>query len=77
MMPEYDGEYFLSEQSMDEEIADLPVLLHTVLSEEQTSEALDRYSSLKAFVKKLVPPVDLVEILKHFLELRTGRGLES
>ncbi len=72
MMPDYDGEYFLTEQAKDTTISGLPVLLHTVVDENQTSDALSRFPSVKAFVKKLMPPEDLIGIIKSYLLLRSG-----
>ena len=68
MMPEFDGEYFLNQQSKEAELIDIPVVIYTGLEDEKTLEKIQtEYPAVKKLVKKPVIPTKLFDLLMPYL----------
>jgi CheY-like chemotaxis protein len=68
MMPEFDGEYALSEWAGDPELESIPVLVHTVMDPAHIDVIKDKFPFVKGIIRKPIAPTMLVDKLKPFLE---------
>jgi CheY-like chemotaxis protein len=70
MMPDFGGQYFLEEQKKDPEVAGIPVLIHTALSEDRIRKEIEAFPAVKEFLQKPVVPSKLLERVKAYLSGR-------
>jgi len=70
MMPEYNGQYFLSEQSRNPDIADVPVFVYTVVEEDELQAVLKKYPAVKQLIHKPVSPTRIYDIITPYLKRR-------
>ena len=68
LMPRFDGEYFLNQQSKEAKLVDIPVVIYTGLEDEKTLEKIQtEYPAVKKLVKKPVIPTKLFDLLMPYL----------
>jgi len=68
MMADYDGEYFLKQQSQNPEIAQVPVLIYTALPQERLEKITKNYPAVKLSIHKPVLPSKLFQKMEPYLK---------